>query len=190
VTTLRPNHPDPASASDFWRESALDSAKYEFRPANEDDARLLWGWANDPLTRKQSFNPAAIPWTEHERWFSGILASSSARLWILERDKNPVGQIRYERRHGEFAQISFSVTVPFRGRGIGTRLLLLTSSSAARELEVRRTRGTVFATNVASQRAFINAGFSIFENIVISGRDCVVFERSCEITSMASGALT
>ena len=90
MTTVRPNDADPASASDPRRESALDSAKYEFRPAKEGDARLLWGWANDPLTRRQSFNPAAIPWTEHERWFSRILASTNARLWILEREKNPV----------------------------------------------------------------------------------------------------
>jgi RimJ/RimL family protein N-acetyltransferase len=163
--------------SDFFPEQSIDSAGYRLRLAEKTDARLLWEWANDPSTRKQSFHESPIPWVDHENWFYRLLSWPLARVWILERQSIPVGQIRYERRCAEVAYISFSVAKPSRGRGIGTRLLLSTEPFAARELKIRCARGITFIENVASQRAFLNARFGMRKRTVIQGHACLIFER-------------
>ncbi|HEY7164352.1 MAG TPA: GNAT family N-acetyltransferase [Candidatus Binatia bacterium] len=166
--------------TDVRYRNSIESGKCGVRLAAKGDARLLWAWANDPSTRQQSFRQEFISWSDHEAWFSRILSANRARLWILELEKVPVGQIRYEQRTSETAEISFSVAEPFRGRGIGSQLLLLTLAPAARELNVGQMRGITFVNNIPSQRAFLSAGFEVRERAVIQGNPCLVFERSCE----------
>ena len=149
---------------------------------------MLWEWANDRTTRMQSFNQRPIPWSHHQRWFFEILLSANVRLWILESQGVPIGQIRYQRRmKAEIAYISFSVGERFRGRGVGTKLLKLTLAPAERELHLRRTRGITFASNVASQRAFISAGFAVRKQPTIQGQRCIVLERHSELTASGIG---
>jgi RimJ/RimL family protein N-acetyltransferase len=93
----------------------------------------------------------------------------------------PVGQIRYERRRGDAAELSFSVAPGFRGNGLGTRLLQSTFDLAARELGVCQIEGAALVQNAASRRAFLNAGFVASEEKVISGKACVVFRRLCAV---------
>ena len=67
------------------------------RLAEIHDALLLWKWANDPITRRNSFNSEPIPWNMHQNWYVKKLLSLDCRLWIMEFQKIAVGQIRYDR---------------------------------------------------------------------------------------------
>ena len=51
----------------------------DLRRAGPDDCATLWEWANDPLTRAQSFSPTAIPWDSHVAWFEARLADPASR---------------------------------------------------------------------------------------------------------------
>jgi RimJ/RimL family protein N-acetyltransferase len=161
----------------LYKPDAADD--YEVRRAHENDGFLLWLWANNTETRKNSFTPQSIAWWTHEQWYGRILKSPDCRIWILEHRHIPVGQIRYERLNAATAQISFSVAPRFRGKGMGARLLDLTMVMAGRELGVNYAQGVTFADNEASRRAFLRANFRPVEEKSINGRPCVVFRRPC-----------
>ena len=147
------------------------------RPARLSDAKLLWQWANDPTVRANSFHPEPISLDEHIKWYSEKLASPDTRIWILELNQVPVAQIRYDRVDTDTAEIGFSVVPDYRGRGLGTQTLVLTSSMACRELGVKRLKGVAFRSNEASVRAFTKAGFEHVGQEQISGKPCHIFVR-------------
>jgi RimJ/RimL family protein N-acetyltransferase len=95
----------------------------------------------------------------------------------MELRKMPAAQIRYDRTDMDLAQISFSVARAMRGRGLGTSLVRLTLPLAARELELKKVTAMVLAANKASQRVFTKTGFSIKDQQIINGRECLVYQR-------------
>lgn len=156
---------------------------YRLRPAAYHDAALVWEWAIDPVTRANSFNSETISWEVHQSWYAKKLASPDCRLWIIELEQIPVGQIRYDRISADKAQISFSVAPRVRGRGVGTLLLETTPPMAARELGVKWVEGIALSENQASQRAFAKARFMVAEHKCIAKRECVIFQRRTGIES-------
>jgi RimJ/RimL family protein N-acetyltransferase len=161
------------------RERRLFDSELTIRHASFEDELLLWQWANDPVTRRNSFTSGPISWDEHQAWCARKHASPDCRFWIMCAGELPVGQIRYERRGGNTAEMSFSVAPGFRSNGLGTRLLQATFDLAARELGVRWIEGAALVQNGASRRAFLNAGFVAAEEKMISGKACVIFRRPC-----------
>lgn len=153
------------------------TARLELRRATEEDAGLLWWWANDPLVRANSFSPSPIAWSEHRAWYRSALASPRCRMYILEAGGVPAGQARYERGEDGVARAGFSLGAGFRGRRLAARLLELSADRAARELGAREVEGIVFAENLPSARAFARAGFRIAGRRRIGGRECLVFRR-------------
>jgi UDP-2,4-diacetamido-2,4,6-trideoxy-beta-L-altropyranose hydrolase len=147
------------------------------RLAESTDAYVLWQWANDPITRRQSLNSEAIAWEQHQTWYAERLRSADTKFWLMEIAHLPVGQIRYDRTSADAAQISFSIAPAFRGQGLGTLFLEITPRLAARELGISWVRGTVLRENDASRRAFLKAGFKSSEPVLICGRECIVFQR-------------
>jgi UDP-2,4-diacetamido-2,4,6-trideoxy-beta-L-altropyranose hydrolase len=149
------------------------------RAASQEDALMLWQWANDSVTRRNAFVAEPISWVDHEKWYAERIASLDTRFWILEYRRVPVGQIRYDRATGATAEINFSVAPAYRGKGFGTQLLRLTTDLASRELGVRTVEGSALMENRAATHAFIRAGFEVVEEKSIAGHACVVFRRSC-----------
>jgi UDP-2,4-diacetamido-2,4,6-trideoxy-beta-L-altropyranose hydrolase len=151
----------------------------QVRRARWRDMELLWQWANDPSVRERSFHSQPIPLDEHVKWYKDKLVSSDTLLLIIERNRVPVAQIRYDRTNEYEAEVSFLVARKYRGEGIGTKTLKLTSDLAYEELGIEFVRGVVFSSNEASQRVFIKAGFKDVGQEQISGRTCRVFVKEC-----------
>ena len=165
----------------FTRQSEIT-----IRPAGRGDALLLWQWANDPLTRRNSFSSAAISWDDHQAWCAKKLTAPDCRLWIMQIGDLPVAQIRYDRivsENGVAAEISFSVAPGFRGLQLGSRLLAATTPRAAVELAADHIHGVALQGNEASHRAFLRAGFVAAEGRRIDGRLCTVFRRDNQARS-------
>lgn len=147
------------------------------RRAAVDDAELFHRWANDPDVRRNSFNPAAIPWEGHLAWFKSKLADPSAALFILEREGRPAGQIRFD-LEGDTAEIDFSVDPAQRGRGLGRELLLRGMDRfQARAGRSMVFRGTVKQSNPASAKAFLASGFAQEETRKVKGEECLIFSK-------------
>ncbi|MFZ1395918.1 MAG: UDP-2,4-diacetamido-2,4,6-trideoxy-beta-L-altropyranose hydrolase, partial [Candidatus Promineifilaceae bacterium] len=154
-----------------------DGHQLSLRPALPEDSKLYWHWANDHQVRDNAFHSDPIPWDDHQRWFKNKLKSQRARLWLLYRAGEPIGQIRYDLTENDAAEISFSVASEGRGQGAGTRLLQYTRHLACAALGVRKVTGFVLQENQASSRAFEKAGFTCAkQEVIVHGKSCKQFE--------------
>ncbi len=116
---------------------------------------------NDEVTRQCSFRTEKIDPDTHHRWFAGVLASSTERLYILEADGIPVGQLRLSLCVGENGdvEISYAVAPEARGKGVGHRILGEAKRLAGEEFPGRVLFGEVKPDNTVSCHLFETAGF-------------------------------
>lgn len=129
------------------------------RRVREDDAQLVWEWANDPVTREASFSSEPIPWSEHIRWFESKLQNENCLFFIVTtEDGLPLGQIRYDRGGGE-AVVSVSLAESFRGQGYGSAVIRFACSRMMATEGINLIHAFVKQDNESSRRAFIKAGF-------------------------------
>jgi UDP-2,4-diacetamido-2,4,6-trideoxy-beta-L-altropyranose hydrolase len=149
---------------------------FRLRPVGPDDMLAIWRLANDPAVRSRSLSTESIPLEDHARWFAGKLASRDTRIWVFDLEGLVAAQIRYDLVEPELAEISFVVAAPFRGRGLGSRLLDATRVPAAEQLGAARLRAIVRRENAASMRVFQKAGFRLAASKTIQGHACQIFE--------------
>lgn len=128
------------------------------RPAVAADCHYYFALANDPAVRRQSFHSEPIAWATHQAWFAARLASPATRLFVLDADGLPVGQIRFDCDADE-AAISYALDPLVRGRGWGTRLVGL-GLERMLALGAQRIRAEVKPDNAASIAVFERLGFA------------------------------
>lgn len=130
------------------------------RPATADDEDLLLAWANDPANRRNAFSPEPIPAPTHHAWYRDRLRDAErCRLYIVETsDGIPLGMVRFE-RHDRAWEVHYSIAQPFRGRGLGRRLLEAALLDLSAEMPGASVFGQVKDTNHASRKVFESLGF-------------------------------
>lgn len=106
----------------------MNSAELELRHAILEDAKLVFDWANDPITRDNSLNPSKIDWNGHLAWFTEKIDSDGYVMLVFEMKGKPVGIVRFDSKTNI---ISISVDKAHRGKGIGKEML----GSACEEIE-------------------------------------------------------
>ena len=129
------------------------------RPATEADVQLYFDWANDPLTRQQSFQSDFIPFETHQHWFTRKLCDPNTLLLVFEESTQPVGQTRFERTDAGEALISLSVDTRFRGRGLANKVITRGIAACRAVWGPVPVRAYIRPDNAASVRAFGRAGF-------------------------------
>ena len=93
----------------------------EFREARSGDAKLLFYWANEPYTRRNSFNPEPIEWDSHVTWLNSKIADPNSRIYLFFKEKDPVGVVRFD--IGSTAVIGVTVAPDKRGQGLGKEII-------------------------------------------------------------------
>jgi RimJ/RimL family protein N-acetyltransferase len=129
------------------------------RPARDDDRDLLLAWRNEPAVRAASRSAGEVSTDEHAAWFARRLADPGTRIFIVEHDGVPAGQVRVDRVDGSRGEIHIALTAAARGRGLAAAALRAAARRGADELGFDRIEANVRATNEASLRAFARAGF-------------------------------
>ena len=153
-------------------------SQYNLRDVCEDDARLLWCWANDRSVRKVSFDSRPITWDSHLKWLLEKIKDGNSMMLIVQDHCNPVGQIRLNRVSEYDAEISFSISQEYRGRGAGSAALSLVIPIAQDKFGVKLLRGLVVNGNKASEKTFLKSGFNpVYEDSTGCKYSCMVFER-------------
>jgi len=99
-----------------------DSNKLKIRKVLMRDCKLLFNWVNDENVRRYSLNDHKISWEEHISWFNNKINDNKTNIYILEKLKTPIGQIRVENIQNVL-EISFSISNDFRGQGLGNYLI-------------------------------------------------------------------
>lgn len=146
-----------------------DSESLKVRKSDESDCELFWYWANDPEVRKSAFNTEPISWEHHQYWFRGKLADADSRLYVIDSDMGPVGQVRFERENESYL-ISYSIGRQYRGLSLGYKVLDI----AIRELKYSNKMSLVAEVkkeNTASCRIFEKLGFAEYPGLR-SGAKC------------------
>lgn len=143
------------------------------RPVARSDCELLFGWANDSLTRRMSFRPRPIAWEEHTRWFERVLGDPEMRLLVGEAWEAaawvPCGQVRVDAD----GTVSLAVAPRFRGRGLAAPLLRTAVLEARAQGRGRQLTAYIKPENAASQRVFAQAGFQVVGDAEVLGQACV-----------------
>ena len=135
-----------------------DIAHIRLRVACQEDVVTYFNWANDPEVRKNAIHTAPIPWLTHKEWFAKRLKDPNSLMYVMEAAGLPVGQIRFE-REGDEARIDYHLDSIARGRGWGSRLIVL-GADLMQEIKPVRLRAEVKAGNESSAAVFLRMGFT------------------------------
>ncbi|WP_354634705.1 UDP-2,4-diacetamido-2,4,6-trideoxy-beta-L-altropyranose hydrolase [Planktothricoides raciborskii] len=149
---------------------SLDANSLQLRPVREEDCELIWHWTNDPLIRSVSFSSEYIPWTDHVQWFTSKLGDRNCVFYIAFNQENvPIGQVRYEINNKE-ATISLAVAEAFRGRGYGSRIILLSCQKLGKDAAIKKINAYVKPNNLASINVFFKCGFQNTGETIVKGQ--------------------
>ena len=102
-----------------------------FRSLRMEDADMLLGWRNDPVTLANSINKKKVNREEHLKWLKGMLESVSNNLLLIaEWDGKPVGSFRLDtfRVKGgavspDMRLVSYVVAPEYRRKGLGMAIV-------------------------------------------------------------------
>lgn len=130
------------------------------RPANASDVMTYFVWVNDPKVRSSAINSSTIDLKSHINWFGLALDKSDSKLYVLEANGLPIGQVRFERQ-GEVTVIDYSLDHDVRGRGWGRQLIKLGIASLLNAAtETISLCATVRDSNLVSVAIFERLGFA------------------------------
>ena len=152
---------------------------YRHRLATAADVQLYFHWANDPVTRQQSFNSAPISWEDHVAWFTQKLTDRNAILLVFEVPSgDPIAQVRFEKEADDEVIIGVSLDAFFRGKGLASTLIRAAVSVCRQRWENVPISAYIKPENVASARAFERAKFHFAHESRKFGVDalCLTFE--------------
>ena len=135
------------------------------------DACCIWEWANDPVTRQQSFSEQIfIPWLEHLQWFETLLMDPVRWAFVYCEAGSPVAFVRID-VVGYDGVVGINVSPQCRGRGVGARALQAVSAVCREQGQLHALIAEIQATNIASQKVFEKAGYYRHEPCIIYDQD-------------------
>lgn len=137
------------------------------------DAKLLFDWRNDSLTRKNSFNTGELVYEDHLKWLKKTL-EKNVPFFIMVKDNTPVGQVRLTEEDNIF-YISYSIAEEYRGQGYGREILLAVENKIGLNNPDFEFCGEVKKDNIASCKVFEGLGYkkSILD-------ECIRFTKTME----------
>jgi RimJ/RimL family protein N-acetyltransferase len=131
------------------------------RPVEGRDRELIFHWRNDPWIVAVGSQNRTVSREEHDAWFDDVLAGSDTRMFVIEEEDAPIGQIRFKRATGRDWEVSVYLIEQFtrRGRGVeairGGSALLLQTEPLARLIAYVRDE------NAPSRSVFRKAGYRV-----------------------------
>lgn len=141
--------------------SKLREHKFFLREAKTNqDALQLFDWVNEEDVRKNSFNTNQISIIDHFTWFHAKIKSETTKIYLLIDEFDfAIGQIRVDKIN-EYYEIDYSISNPYRGRGLGNKIveLLLTRMGNVNLI------AKVKKTNKPSIKVFTNNGFKLYKD--------------------------
>ncbi|MBM9501956.1 GNAT family N-acetyltransferase [Leptospira sp. 201903071] len=145
------------------------------RSVTAEDEDLLLEWANDPAVRQMAFDPTMISAEGHKEWFHSKLKDPNTKMYILEENNVPIGQIRFDlnEKDGSY-YIDYSIDRNFRGKGYGNSIVIQ-GLEFHRNLNVigSNYKALVKESNAASVQCFIKSGF----RQISKSPECIVFVK-------------
>lgn len=146
------------------------------RVASIKDLDLIYGWANDPKTRKNSINQEKIPYDVHVEWYQKALLNSNYFFYIFEINEIPSGILKLHKENDCFV-ISFGIDISIRGKGLGEIVLSQGLDFHEKINGKNKYIGYVNKSNTASIKTFKKCQFHIHKEQKINGIDYLIFTK-------------
>lgn len=147
----------------------LGNNEIEFESVAEKDFELLWLWANDPVTRSNSFESDFISWDEHKVWCQNRMGDPSCDFWMVKiAGLGKIGCVRFDRSPSKVV-MSISLAPRVRGVGYGKRIIKLACVHFLRVYGAIPIHAFIKSDNKASLAAFACAGFNESCDIFVKG---------------------
>ena len=137
---------------------------FRIRLAGIDDLQTYFNWVNDEEVRKNSLNSNKVDFDVHKKWFLEKINSNQSFLLVLEKNNNPIGQIRFD-NYEQKTSIDYSISSYHRKKGLGEILLKLGTDFYIKNRlnnKINIITAEVKKTNLASIRIFEKNGFTKF----------------------------
>jgi len=151
---------DPRANYLYEALSASKAEKVKLREVCNEDCKLLWEWACDPIVRAASFGSDAISWDRHVIWFQQKIVAPDCVIYIVIDERgNPIGQVRFEIDSKGSAEIDISIDAKERKKGYGAYALKIACQQAFKAYNIETVLAYVKEDNKASIRVFVMAGF-------------------------------
>lgn len=131
------------------------------RPAEPQDADLLYDWVNQPdslAAKLQTTEPVQLD--VHQKWFETRLGSESCRIFLIHLNNEPVGQVRLEDR-GDGYEVDIYIIPAARGAGIASAAIAQARDALCKTRPGAELVAKVKAENTASQALFNGLGFTV-----------------------------
>ena len=138
------------------------------RYATIKDSRRILNWRNTKIIRNFSRNKKIISLKDHNKWIEEVLHSKKESLIIVEKNKDPVGVVRFTNLDSKTSEVSIYLVPKYIGRGFGIGVL-----DSAEELfrskfkDIKHIKANVLATNDTSQNLFLKSKYE-YENLWLS----------------------
>lgn len=129
------------------------------RPATMDDRDMVFGWRNNPFVLAHGSSHREVGWEEHQTWFAETISARNRRMFIIQEQGKPIGQIRFERENQQDCVVSVYVLREFTGRGCGLEATRKGCSAIFEVWDVKRVVACVRFDNPAGRSVFLKAGF-------------------------------
>ena len=143
------------------------------RAANDEDARLLWNWANDATVRAASFSSERISWAEHCDWMARKLSDERSQIWMAEEDGYPLGTVRAHRTIEHCADLGITIAPELRGQGLAPFVIRIAVERAIESWSVSEFHAFIKPHNLSSRKAFESAGFQFDGETIVHGHQAV-----------------
>ena len=148
---------------------------FDYKKATNADSHFFWELANDPMVRVVSFSSEPIPWEVHNKWFEKKILEPETLLLTVRNSKDEnIGQLRFEKKKEGYV-ISVSVVKEYRGKGIGSEIIIAGSKRLFQTFpEADKINAYIKHKNRASIRSFEKAGYATAGFATINEKDDAV----------------
>lgn len=143
------------------------------KPAQKQDAELLYAWRNHPNIRAYSSHSDHITWETHLEWLNRSLANPNRIIWIAWQADKPIGVIRFDRDSPQAseAEVSLYVSPHLLRQGLGKQLLAAGEAQLQHHWPAQHTiRALVLQDNQISKQLFTSAGYQLEKQVFIKQR--------------------
>ncbi|PKG81128.1 hypothetical protein CXF85_20455 [Colwellia sp. 75C3] len=156
----------------------------KLKKASIADCKTIFQWQSDPEIRKYSRNIEPVNWLEHVTWFTSTLSTNSTKhLYIIEQAKSTIGLLRFDQvnrsdypsiniekglTHEKSRAISWEISIIIAPAHQGKSMACLALNHIPNHYKKHDIFAEVHQKNQASQKTFINAGFSRLSNTLFA----------------------
>ena len=157
------------------------------RLAVASDVKLLFEWVNTPSSLKNKEKSSApIEWSDHQNWLNKRLNNPNVRIWIVERSKQAIGQVRVEYDNNKLL-IDVFIDSLFRGNDYGLTALKLLIKQCQVTYPGVPLHAIIKNENYPSLNLFRRAGFQEVSNDGCGYTSCFIYTSANNIMEESNG---